>query len=263
MESEDRGKKDMFSDEVKARYCVLFVQTLKQWEVSEVIRRNLPEDKGVVFYPCVERWMGSLGQTVIQPLFPGYVFIRSTLPRSEIHEYVKSSRHDVLSFIKDLCVSRDSMMTEGGFDEDIADLTAGETELLDFILGFRNKETFGESDYIETEAKKTEKGKKIYPRKIPKAGILQMSRGYKDPNDRYVVMEGPLAGHEEKIIDVNARDRVAWLNLKIGGKQAKVGLELMSKSHWYPKERNALVVLEDGFVIDPNDVAAEIMRPKG
>lgn len=263
MESEDRDKKDMLPDEGKARYYVLFVQTLKQWEVREVIRRKLPEDKGVAFYPCVERWMRSLGQTVIQPLFPGYLFIRSTLPRSEIHKYIKSSRRDVLSFIKELGVSRDSMMAEGGFDEDITDLTASETELLDFILGFRNGETFEESGLIETEAEKTEKGKKIYSRRIPKTGILLMSRGYKDSNDRYVVMEGPLAGQEEKIIDVNARDRVAWLNLKIGGKQAKVGLELMSKSHWYPKDRSAPVMLEDGFVINPNDVAAEIMRPKG
>ena len=263
MESENREKKDMLPDEGKARYYVLFVQTLKQWEVCEVIRRKLPEDKGVVFYPCVERWMRSLGQTVIQPLFPGYLFIRSTLPRSEIHEYISSSRHDVLSFIKEFHVSRNSMMVEIGFDEDVTDLTADETELLDFMLGLRNEETFGESGLIETEAKKTEKGKKIYPRRIPKAGVLRMSRGYKDSNDRYVVMEGPLAGHEEKIIDVDARDRVAWLNLKIGGKLAKVGLELMSRSHWYPKDRNAPVVLEDGFVINPNDVAAEIMRPKG
>lgn len=263
MESEDRDKKGMPTDEGEARYCVLFVQTLKQWEVSEVIRRKLPKDKGVVFYPCVERWIGSLGQTVIQPLFPGYVFIRSTLPRSEIHEYIKNSRPDVLSFIKELRVSRDSMMADGGFDENITDLTASETELLDLILGFRNGEIFEKSGLIETEAKKTEKGKKIYPRRIPKAGVLQMSRGYKDSNDRYVVMEGPLAGREEQIISVNARDRVAWLNLKIGGKQAKVGLELMSKSHWYPKDRNAPVVLEDGSVINPNNVAAEIMRPKG
>lgn len=263
MESENRDKKDMLPDEGKARYYVLFVQTLKQWEVCEVIRRKLPEDKGVVFYPCVERWMRSLGQTVIQPLFPGYLFIRSTLPRSEIHEYVKSSRRDVLSFIKELRISKDSMMAEGGFDEDITDLTIGETELLDFMLDFHNWEIFGESGLIEIEAKKTEKGKKIYPRRIPKAGVLRMSRGYKDSKGRYVVMEGPLAGHEEKIIDVDARDRVAWLNLKIGGKLAKIGLELMSKSHWYPKDRSAPVVLEDGFMINPNDVAAEIMRPKG
>lgn len=263
MVSEDKDKKVMIPEKEKAHYCVLFVQTLKQWEVSEVIRRKLPQDKGMVFYPCVERWMGSLGQTVIQPLFPGYVFIRSALPRSGIHEYVRNSRREVLSFIKELRISSDRMTGEGEFDEELADITSDETELLDFMFGFCYGDAFVESGLIETEAKKTEKGKKIYPRRIPKAGVLRMSRGYKDSNNRYVVMEGPLAGYEEKIIDVNVRDRVAWLNLKVGGKLAKVGLELMSKSHWYPKDRNATVVLEDGFVINPNDVAAEIMRPKG
>lgn len=227
MESKDKVKKDMLPDERKARYCVL------------------------------------LEQTVIQPLFPGYVFIRSTLPRSGLREYIGNSRQEVLSFIKEFRISRDSMIAEGGFDEDITDLTASETELLDFMLGFCNMEASGELGLIETEAEKTEKDKKIYPRRIPKAGVLRMSHGYKDSNDRYVVMEGPLAGHEEKIIDVDTRDRVAWLNLKVGGKLAKVGLELMSKRHWYLKDRNAPVVLEDGFVINPNDVVAEIMRPKG
>ena len=46
-----------------------------RWDVTETIRKTLPKGRGTVFYPCVELWMGSLGQTVVEALFPGYVFI--------------------------------------------------------------------------------------------------------------------------------------------------------------------------------------------
>ena len=101
LEHEKSKKENDASEGVgRARYYVLFVQTLKQWEVCESIRRTLPKGGGTVFYPCVELWMRSLGQTVIEPLFPGYLFIRSELPKSAIHAFIKEIRWEVLSFIK-------------------------------------------------------------------------------------------------------------------------------------------------------------------
>ena len=41
-------------NENKSRYCVLFTQVLKQWDVTETIRRALPQGRGTVFYSCTE-----------------------------------------------------------------------------------------------------------------------------------------------------------------------------------------------------------------
>lgn len=260
MAKEGKGKQR------KARYCVLFTQTLKQWEVTEVIKRRLPEERGIVFYPCVELWMGSLETTVIEPLFPGYVFIRSDMAWNELHDFIRGRRGEVLSFIKELRVNQEKMAGENAFDEDdtLTDLNEEEGELLDFMLGFRYEEKDAgnpeEGEFIETKAGRAEKnGKKIWSRRVPKSGVLEMSYGYKEKDGRYVVMEGPLRGHEDRIVDVNPKDRRAYLNLKIGGRLARVGLELRSKKHWYPKEKDGAVLLSDGYEINPSDIAAAMM----
>ena len=252
----------------RIRYCVFYTQTLKQWEVTEVIRRSLPEEKGIVFYPCVELWMESLGRKVIEPMFPGYVFVRSDLPRSELHEFIKIRRREVLAFIKELHISQERLAGEDRYDDSLIDLSDDEAELLDFMMGFRYENPDQgepgdeENDWIETEAEKTENGKRIYRRKLPKLGVLAMSCGYQDADGSYVVMEGPLVGQDDRIADVNPKERRAYLNLKIGGRRARVGLEIKSKRHWYPNDKDAPVVLSDGFVVDARDIAAAIMKPK-
>lgn len=259
MENEGKDKQG------KARYCVLFTQTLKQWEVTEVIRKRLPEDWGTVFYPCAELWMGSLGTTVIEPLFPGYVFIRSNMARNELHDFIRGRRGEVLSFIKELRISQERAEGEGisGDNDALTDLNDEEAELLDFMLGFnydQDKEFPKEKEFVEIKAGKAEKnGKKIRPRRVPKSGVLAMSYGYREKDGRYVVMEGPLRGHEERIVDVNPKDRRAYLNLKIGGRLTRVGLELKSKKHWYPEDKDRSVILSDGYEINPSDIAAAMM----
>ena len=263
MEAENR--------DAKSHYCVIFTQTLKQWDVTEVIRRSLPEDKGIVFYPCVELWMGSLGQTVIEPLFPGYVFIRSNVGRRELHELIRLRRREILSFVKEVWINEKRAGGEDAFaggDDEVADLTDEEAEFLDFMLGFRYENSEGEDDgsgenaFIETEAGETDKGKKIYRRKLPKVGVLAMSRGYRDADGHIVVMEGPLKGREDYIANVKPKERRAYLNLQVGGRRARAGLELKGKRYWYPNDKNAPVILDDGYEVSPKDIAAAIMRPK-
>lgn len=285
----------------KTRYYVLFTQTLKQWDVTETIRKTLPEGRGIVFYPCAELWMGSLGQTVVEPLFPGYVFIRSDLDQYEMHDFIKDRRREVLSFIKELRISErktagEAAAVEG--DETLSDLNDEEAELLDFMLGFCVEERAelqsseaGEKEAAEvgaeaakegteaagvggeaakagikaagdeTEAAKDggNPGKRIWRRKLPALGVLGMSYGYKDKNGRYVVMEGPLKGHEDRIVDVNVRDRRAYLNLKVGGKLARVGLTIKGKKYWFPQDKASPDVLGDGTVVNCRDVAAAMM----
>lgn len=250
----------------KTRYYVLFTQTLKQWDVTEAIRKTLPEGRGIVFYPCVELWMGSLGQTVVEPLFPGYVFIRSDMDQYEMHDFIKNRRSEVLSFIKELCISEKIIAGEPAVDREedtLSDLNDDEAELLDFMLGFRMEGKAGSQpmDAGVNEAVKdgTDKGKRIWHRKLPASGVLGMSYGFKDKNGRYVVMEGPLKGHEDRIVDVNPRDRRAYLNLQVGGRLARAGLTIKGKKFWFPKDKAALDVLGDGTVVNCRDVAAAMM----
>lgn len=289
----------------KTRYYVLFTQTLKQWDVTETIRKTLPEGRGTVFYPCAELWMGSLGQTVVEPLFPGYVFIRSDLDQYEMHDFIRDRRREVLSFIKELRISErktagEIAVVEG--EEALADLNDEEAELLDFMLGFRMEEKAGtgaveageetaeayfrESAKKEAEAAKdgaedkakvvkagaetvkgkreiakdgVDPGKRIWRRKLPSSGVLGMSYGYKDKNGRYVVMEGPLKGHEDRIVDVNLRDRRAYLNLKVGGRLARVGFTVRGRKCWFPGDKASSDVLGDGTVVNCREVAAAMM----
>lgn len=235
----------------KARYYVLFTQTLKQWDVTEVIKRTLPEGRGTVFYPCTELWMGSLGRTVVKPLFPGYVFIRSDMDQYEMHDFIMKRRSEVLSFMKELCISQRRAAGEGvidGGEEVLTDLDDDEAELLDFMLGFRLED----------------KDKRIWRGKLPESGVLGMSYGYKDKDGRYVVMEGPLKGHEDRIVEVNPRDCRAYLNLKVGGRPARVGLTVKGRKYWFPQDKEAPDILGDGTMVDCRSIAAAMMgKAKG
>lgn len=66
------AKSDMNGEKRKFNYCVLYTQTLKQYDVYQVIRKSMPEGRGTVFYPCAELWWNNTVDTVIRPLFPGY-----------------------------------------------------------------------------------------------------------------------------------------------------------------------------------------------
>lgn len=235
----------------KARYYVLFTQTLKQWDVTEVIKRTLPEGRGTVFYPCTELWIGSLGRTVVKPLFPGYVFIRSDMDQYEMHDFIIKRRSDVLSFMRELCIGKSRSAGEDPTDvggESLIDLDDDEAELLDFMLGFRLED----------------KDKRILHGKLPESGVMGMSYGYKDKNGRYIVMEGPLKGHEDRIVEVNPRDCRAYLNLKVGGRPARVGLTVKGRKYWFPKDKEAPDILGDGTMVDCRSIAAAMMgKAKG
>ena len=252
----------------KMRYYVLFTQTLKQWDVTETIRKTLPKGRGTVFYPCVELWMGSLGQTVVEALFPGYVFIRSDMNQNEMSDFIRDCRREVHSFIKELHIGEGRtggaarVTSVDGEDDTLNALNDNEAELLDFMLGFPTesveRQHFGEES--DAAGNGTEAGQRNCRRKLPSAGAVGMSYGFQEKDGRYVVMEGPLKGHEDRIVDVNLRDRRAYLNLKVGGRLARVGFTIRGKKYWFPENRAASNVLEDGTVVNCHDVAAAMMR---
>lgn len=256
----------------KYSYCVLYTQVLKQWEVCEVIRKSLPEGRGTVFYPCVELWWNDTVDTVIRPLFPGYVFIRSDMGRAELHDLIVRRRKDILSFVKELKLSEQK--NAGGVPVDmddalLIDLKEDEAEFLDFMLNFKyredGEEAVTEKNPVAEGKAETEqfagtegRGRKGKARKVPEKGVIRMSYGYCE-NGKYVVMEGPLKGYEERIVSVDRRKRKAYLDIEINGHLAKAGLGLMGKGYWFPKDKYVPTVLEDGTEIDPVEIAKKMM----
>lgn len=258
------------------RYCVLYAQVLKQWEVYEVIRKSLPEGRGTVFYPCVELWWNDTVNTVIRPLFPGYVFIRSDMGRAELHDLIVTRKRDILSFVKELKLAEQK--NAGGVSADmddalLIDLSEDEAEFLDFMLNFRYEIDTGKEglEGISAIAGRPEEGMPVVPQeenrgkrkagKIPKEGVIRMSYGYCE-NGKCVVMEGPLKGYEDRIVKVDRRKKKAYLDLEINGHMAKAGLELKGKGYWFPKDGDASTVLEDGTEIDPVEIARRMMAGK-
>ncbi len=261
---------DSVSRRKEYRYCVLYTQVLKQWEVYEVIRKSLPEGRGTVFYPCVELWWNDNVDTVIRPLFPGYVFIRSDMGRAELHDLIVRRRRDILSFMKELKLAeqKNAGGVPGDMDDSLMiDLSEEEAEFLDFMLNFRYEEPGEEaagSDAGRVELPAGAPGESSGQRKIGKVsreGVIRMSYGYYE-NGKCVVMEGPLKGYEERIVRVDRRKKKAYLDLEVNGHVAKAGLVLLGKGYWYPNDKSASAVLEDGTEIDPAGIARKMMSGK-
>ncbi|MDE7068845.1 MAG: hypothetical protein K2O83_14535, partial [Schaedlerella arabinosiphila] len=133
-----------------SHYCVLYTQTLKQWEVTTVLKKKLPEGRGTVFYPCIELWRHDRKATEIRALFPGYLFIRSDMEPEELHHFIGEHRRDVSSFIKELRISEKKI--SGGDAAEQADeaneyqyirmdLKEDEKAFLDFLLACGNEDT--------------------------------------------------------------------------------------------------------------------------
>lgn len=229
--------------EGKIHYSVLYVQALKQKKVTKMLRQNMPDGKGTVFYPCTELWMNGSDKYVIRPLFPGYVFIRSTLDKLELHKLVKESSAEINAYVKN--ISKETAFGNHSYDE-IYDFTDDEANFLDFLLSFKNQEDVRKQDDIESD--------------IPEEGVIRMSRGYEEKEDVYVVVEGPLKGLERYIVDVNKRDRKAYLDIEIAGHRARAGLEIYSKKYFFPDDKSKTDMLGNGQAIDTNKLAQSMMR---
>lgn len=222
------GKDDKF------HYCVLFTQTGKQEQLKTALQRSFPEDRGTVFLPGMECWRRDKNRIEVKPLFPGYVFVRSDMGMGELHEFVRAHRTDVRTFIRELALSEriasgEDALREGGDDEDeyeLKDLTEEETEFLDLMLD-------GE-------------------------GILKMSVGYCEKG-KYVIMEGPLKGFEGRIVDVDRHNRKAFLDFGFRGCVAKAGLELRPKRSFFPDDKDAPAMLEDGTEVDLLELGKRMM----
>lgn len=230
-------------------YNVLSTRTIRQWEYVKALRKGIPKEKGCVFIPCCELWWRGSEKTVIKPLFPGYVFIYSCLDPEEIHTLSKKAMRESGTYGGALPIGRGEIKNgtdRPSFEESkenmVCDITEEEAVFLDFMRQFS-------SDDGNNEAKEAGEA------------ILKMSRGYREKG-RIVIMEGPLKGYEEHIVDVNTRQRKAYLDISIKGHVAKAGLYLMGKRYYYPDDKDAPSLLSDGSEVDTKELSKIMMEKK-
>lgn len=267
-----------------SHYCVLYTQTLKQWEVTTVLKKKLPEGRGTVFYPCIELWRHDRKATEIRALFPGYLFVRSDMEPEELHHFIGEHRRDVSSFIKELRISEKKI--SGGDAAERADevneyqyirmdLKEDEKAFLDFLLACGNEDTDQEAggdakgkdgtcreDTQRAGICKNNHGEESAAAlRIPTEGVLWMSYGYRE-GGKYVVMKGPLKEYQNRIARVNAHDRKAYLDIKINGRAVRAGFELKPKRYWFPDDSDAPMVLHDGTEVNLENLRNMMMGAK-
>ncbi len=267
-----------------SHYCVLYTQTLKQWEVTTVLKKKLPEGRGTVFYPCIELWRHDKKETEIRALFPGYLFIRSDMEPEELHHFIGEHRKDVSSFIKELRISEKKISGSDAAEQaDEAneyqyirmDLKEDEKAFLDFLLACGNEDT-GQEAGGDAEVKdgtcredtrkagicKNSDGEESAAAlRIPTEGVLRMSYGYRE-GGKYVVMKGPLKEYQNRIARVNAHDRKAYLDIKINGRAVRAGFEVKPKRYWFPDDSDAPMVLHDGTEVNLENLRNMMMGAK-
>ena len=285
MESGEKDKQVSEGDCQRSHYCVLYTQGIKQWEVAETIKRALSEEEGEVFYPCVELWWHGLKKTRYKPLFPGYLFIRSEMEAAKLHDVIRRSRREILTFVKELGANEKRVAGEDAFNgskSEIIDLSSREAAFFDCLLGFRfdadldrRREEAEQEGHVykapvlqeepsaEADSARAAVASEIRRRKkrIPEKGVVQMSFGYRE-NGRYVIMDGPLKGLEERIVDYKPKDQKAYLDISVGGRITKVGLMVLGKKMWFPKEKNVADILDDGTEVDCRELT-RIMNSGG
>ena len=267
-----------------SHYCVLYTQTLKQWEVTTVLKKKLPEGRGTVFYPCIELWRHDRKATEIRALFPGYLFIRSDMEPEELHHFIGEHRRDVSSFIKELRISEKKISGSDAAEQADEvneyqyirmDLKEDEKAFLDFLLACGNEDT-GQEAGGDAEVKngtcredtrkagicKNSDGEESAAAlRIPTEGVLRMSYGYRE-GGKYVVMKGPLKEYQNRIARVNAHDRKAYLDIKINGRAVRAGFEVKPKRYWFPDDSDAPMVLHDGTEVNLENLRNMMMGAK-
>ena len=241
----------MANKEKSMNYCVLYTHVLKQEKLKKILKRDMPEGRGTVFYPCVETYRRDRGGEIeIRALFPGYVFIRSDMKTAELHEFVRSHSQEMQSYIRELRFNEAIASEAPDYEEDymVSDLTEKETEFMDFLLGADGSDDpdSGNRDNLKDGASSE--------------GLLKMSFGYKEGKKKYRVMKGPLKVYEQHIRDVSVRDRRAYLDFEIKGRVVSAGFEIKPQKYWFPDDTGKPEVLTDGTELDIKELICSMTK---
>ncbi len=195
--------------EITMRYYVLYTTVSAQEDLRDLIERRLPEGRGEAFIPRMEVYRRGKDEPEPKEMFPGYVFVHTSLTAKEMHLLIRENRRELLSILRELSfkarleASRpDGENWEEGKLYDLLDLSPDETAFLDLLREGN--------------------------------GLLAMSRGYEE-NKKFHVVEGPLKAYEDRIVDVDKHNRKAFLSIVINGHGTRAGFECKPKSYWEEK----------------------------
>lgn len=275
----------------KYKYCVLYTTVMKQERLLRLLKKRLPEERGVAFAPMMESYRRDGGKTLeLKPLFPGYIFIRSDMKAGEMHEFIRKYKPEFMSYIKELWLAEKlatgEMETGSAIGDDevpdpwdmqLSDLTDEEAKYLDLLLDFdrtggdvapdvvrymfdRDEDTGVEAMMPRDERKPDDDDATSIDAST--AGLLRMSYGYRD-NGKWIVMKGPLRAFQDHIKDVNKHNKKAFLDFSIGGRIVRAGFDVKPKKYWFPEDEDAPEVLSDGSELDIDSLVKSMTKLKG
>lgn len=89
-------------------------------------------------------------------------------------------------------------------------------------------------------------------------GVAKMSRAYLQ-NNRAIVTEGSLKDFQERIVKVDRHNRLAWLDFEFMNRKIQAGLTICSKKELVPEADMDEATLEDGTVIDIEELKSRMM----
>ena len=184
-------------------YQVLRTSADRQYVVCTELLRRFPEDRGRVFIPKWENYRRDTKSMERKAMFTGYIFVHTDLKRIELYEYIKEFARPVRQ-----------RLLKGDPDVDLW------TEKENYVYDM----TEDEEAFFDTV--------------LDHEGIERMSRGYVEPGSdgkpHAVVMEGPLVQYGNRIIRLDKRNWLAWLDMKIGTQPVMAGLHIEPKEVWFP-----------------------------
>ena len=178
-------------------YQVFRAPTNSQSRICDDLNSRIPEGRGRAFLPMWEYYRRDRKRIDIKLMFTGYVFMWTDLKRSELRDVCTSIARPVRANLE---------KTADIWNEDqdyIYDLTEDE-------------ERFFQSIFDEY-------------------GVERMSYGYiDDESGKAVVMEGALRHYSDRIVKLDKRNWLAWVDIKIGKEPVVAGLKIEDKETWFP-----------------------------
>ena len=269
-------------------YSVLYTTVIMQERLLMLLKKRLPEERGIAFSPMMESYRRDGGKTLeLKPIFPGYIFIRSDMNSRELHEFIMKYKPEFMSYVKELGLAEkiasgdikdinitahndQSVVSDDGSDEydfsdrELSDLSDEEAMYLDLLLDFDRSGGEIDPDVVRYMFDRDEDTgvDAMMPREekgfddagatgvdASTAGILRMSYGYRDQG-KWIVMKGPLRALQDHIKDVNRHNKKAFLDISIGGRIIRAGFDVKPKKYWFPEDEEAPEVLSDGSEFD-------------
>lgn len=230
----------MDTNNTKRQYHIIYCRISDQELFKDRLVCNLSDTDSVVTIPRMEYYRRSEKTVKIKPVFPGYIFIKTSLTPFELHDVIKRTKLETSVGVRELDF-RERLDTMSDY-RDMAD-----NDLDAFIdiddaypqLEYQPYVSIEEEEFLDFLCD----GK----------GLLEMSQGYQD-NKRYVVMEGPLKAFSDKIYYVDKHNRKAFLDFEIDRRHAVAGFECKPKAHWYPVESSKITYLYDGTEVDLDEL---------